>query len=263
MYNVKAYAKINIFLDILGKRPDGYHELITVMHKIKLHDNLYFKIMKRKSDDKINNIHLSSNKSYLPNDERNLCYKAIKYFKTNFNIEDEIYLNIYKKIPTSAGMGGGSSDFYSTIDFLNKYYKLKLTQKELIDISNKFGSDIAFFSYGGTCLCEGRGEIITPLKTLSHFNVYTKTPNVKVSTKEIFSSFDMKLKPDYKKQTSILLDSIKHNKLDEIYKNAFNVLELVTIKKHPIIKKIKNFNYSQGAKLSLMSGSGPTVFSIY
>ena len=263
MYCVKAYAKINIFLDILGKRADGYHEVKTVMHKIKLHDLLYFTITKRKSDDKINNIHLTSNKSYLPNDERNLCYKAIKYIKQNFNIDDEIYLNINKNIPTSAGLGGGSSDFFSTLSFLNYHYKLKLNNKELLNICNKYGSDMAFFLYGGTCLCEGRGEIITPLKPLQKFRVYTKTPRISVSTKEIFNSFNMNMKPDYTKETTNILNAINNNNFEVIYKNAFNVLELVTIKKHPIIKKIKDFNYSQGAKLSLMSGSGPTVFSIY
>ena len=262
MYKIKSPAKINIFLDVLYKRPDGYHEIRSVMQKIKLHDNLIFDIKKQSKDDYTNNIFLSSNLSYLPLNENNLCFKAIKYFKQHFNIKDDIYLHIEKYVPMAAGLGGGSSNFYYTIDFLNNYYKLNLSKPELVNISNQYGSDIAFFSEDSACLCEGRGEILTPLGHIDSSSIITFTPNIQVSTKEIYEAYDSIENINHDTQSKIIIDAIKNNEFHKVYNLCFNSLEDVTIKKYPIIQDIKNDFYKNGAKISLMSGSGPTVFYI-
>ena len=260
---IDSPAKINLFLDVQKKRNDGYHEIKTIMQKINLYDSLFFDIKKQTTDDYLHNIKITSNKIYLPNNNKNLCYKAISYFKKEFNIRDDIHLNIFKRIPISAGLGGGSSNFFYTIKFLNEYYKLKLSNDDLISISNMYGSDIAFFSKDVPCLCEGRGEILTEIPYNVNLNIKIKTPNIKVSTKEIFELYDNYIIEDHSKNIENILDGLKSGNMLKIVSNCFNSLEIVTIKKHKIIQKIKNENLKNGALLSLMSGSGPSVFSIY
>lgn len=262
---INSYAKINLFLDVLKKRDDGYHEIKSVMQKIDLHDTLIFFVNKQSSDNPRDGITITTNKKYLPTDENNLCYKAILYFKNNFNIKDDIKLYIIKRIPISAGLGGGSSNFFATINFLNNKYKLKLSKNDLINISNLYGSDIAFFSSDVPCLCEGRGEILTPLPYFNFkLNIKIETPNIRVSTKDIYTEFDnYKNLENNEKKINNILSGIKNKNLNQIYDNCFNVLENITIKKHPEILDIKNKNINNGAKCSLMSGSGPSVFSIY
>ena len=263
IYKIDSPAKINLFLDVQKKREDGYHEIKTVMQKIDLHDSLFFNIKKQKTDNYLKNIKITSNKPYLPVNNKNLCYMAISYFKKEFNIRDEIHLNIVKRIPISAGLGGGSSNFYYTIKFLNDFYKLKLSTDDLIKISNLFGSDIAFFSKKFPCLCEGRGEILTEIPYNIKFNIKVITPQIKVSTKKIFELFDESLIIDHKKNITNILNGLKLGNIKLVVDNCFNSLEAITIKKHKIIQKIKETNMKNGAMLSLMSGSGPSVFSIY
>ena len=263
MIKVNAYAKVNLFLDVQKKRADGYHEIKSVMQKINLFDTLDFTIKPQSTDDCINNIYLSSNLKYLPNDENNLCFKAIKYFKTNFNIKDDIYLHINKSIPVSGGLAGGSSDCYECIRFMNDYYNLRLDISELRNIANQYGSDISFFSCEKTALCEGRGEIITELKPLRNINIKIDAIDIKVSTKEIYDLYDKETIINHDAQISNILDAINKNDIPKLCNNCFNSLELVTAKLHPIINEIKQKKVQNGALLSMMSGSGPTVFSIY
>ena len=263
MLKRKAYAKVNLFLDVQRKRPDGYHEIKTVMQKIDLFDELEFSIKPQSTDDYLNNIFLSSNLKYLPNDENNLCFKAIKFFKQQFNIKDDIHLHLNKKIPVSGGLAGGSSDCYECISFMNDYYNLKLDIKELQSIANQYGSDISFFSCEKTALCEGRGEIITELKPLNNLKIKIDTIDIRVSTKEIYDLYDKEILINHDANISNVLDAIKNEDMKKLYDNCFNSLELVTTKLHPIINSIKQRNIKNGALLSMMSGSGPTVFSIY
>ena len=261
MFKIFSPAKINLCLDVLYKRNDGYHEIKTIMQKIKIGDYLYFDITKNFQDDNYkNNIKITSNNINLPIDENNLCYKAILYLKKNYNINDFISLHIEKNIPIAAGLGGGSSNFYYCIDFLNKFYNLKLSKKEIVDICNQYGSDIAFFSMDCACLCEGRGEILTPLNNLDFLNINIETPHIYVSTKEIFNEYDNIEHIDHKNDIQYIIDNIKSNNIDRIYDRCFNALEDVTIKKYPIINSIKQKYINK--KLALMSGSGPTVFYI-
>ena len=263
MIKINAYAKVNLFLDVKQKRQDGYHEIKSVMQKINLFDVLDFTIKEKSTDDCINNIYLSSNLKYLPNDENNLCFKAIKYFKTNFNIKDDIYLHLDKRIPVSGGLAGGSSDCYECIRFMNEYYNLKLDIKELQSIANQYGSDISFFSCQKTALCEGRGEIITELKPLTNINIKIDPIDLRVSTKEIYDLYDKEEIINHDTQISNILDAINKSDINMLCDNCFNSLEIVTTKLHPIINTIKQRNIDNGALFSMMSGSGPTVFSIY
>lgn len=263
MIKVKAYAKVNLFLDVQKKRSDGYHEIKTVMQKIDLYDELSFNVKNESTDDCINNIFLSSNLKYLPNDENNLCYKAIKYFKSNFNIKNDIYLHLDKHIPVSGGLAGGSSDCYECIRFMNDYFKLRLDKKELQNIANQYGSDISFFSCEKTALCEGRGEIITELTPLNNLKVKIDPIDIKVSTKDIYNLYDKESLVNNDTKISNVLDAINNNDINKLCSNCFNSLEVVTTRLHPIINNIKRKNINNGAKLSMMSGSGPTVFSIY
>lgn len=263
MIKRKAYAKVNLFLDVQGKRSDGYHEIKTVMQKIDLFDELEFSIKPQSTDDYLNNIFLSSNLKYLPNDENNLCFKAINFFKQHFNIKDDIYLHLIKNIPVSGGLAGGSSDCYECIRFMNDYYDLKLDIKELQNIANQYGSDISFFSCEKTALCEGRGEIITELKPLNNLKIKIDTIDIRVSTKEIYDLYDKEILINHDANISNVLDAINESNIKKLCDNCFNSLELVTTKLHPVINSIKQRNIKNGALLSMMSGSGPTVFSIY
>lgn len=263
MIKRKAYAKVNLFLDVQKKRSDGYHEIKTIMQKINLYDELDFSIKAQSSDDYLNNIFLSSNLKYLPNNENNLCFKAIKYFKHQFNIKDDIYLHLNKKIPVSGGLAGGSSDCYECIRFINEYYNLKLDIKELQNIANQYGSDISFFSCKKTALCEGRGEIITELKSLDNLRIKIDTIDLRVSTKEVYDLYDRETIINHDLEMSNVIDAINKNDIHKLCDNCFNSLEIITTKLHPIINRIKQKNLNNGALLSMMSGSGPTVFSIY
>lgn len=281
---IKAPAKINLCLRVNGLREDGYHDLSMIMQTISLFDTLEFEIIKEneirfdffdkfKSKKPYNNktfsqINLKCNYSYIPTDERNLVYKIVKFIFDKYNIRDRIFIYLKKMIPTSGGLGGGSSDAASTLLFLNRHYKLKLNIDELIDISAMFGSDIPYFIHKKECLCEGRGEIITELKSFNNYYILIATPNVRVSTKEIFSKVDNFSIPDSRKDLENIafnncLDAINNRDLKLLSNNLFNNLEIVTESMFSDVTLFKDKMVKMGALASLMSGSGPTVFGIF
>lgn len=281
---IKAPAKINLCLRVNGLREDGYHDLSMIMQTISLFDTLEFEIIKEneirfdffdkfKSKKLYNNktfsqINLKCNYSYIPTDERNLVYKIVKFIFDKYNIRDRIFIYLKKMIPTSGGLGGGSSDAASTLLFLNRHYKLKLNIDELIDISAMFGSDIPYFIHKKECLCEGRGEIITELKSFNNYYILIATPNVRVSTKEIFSKVDNFSIPDSRKDLENIafnncLDAINDRDLKLLSNNLFNNLEIVTESMFSDVTLFKDKMVKMGALASLMSGSGPTVFGIF
>ena len=281
---IKAPAKINLCLRVNGLREDGYHDLSMIMQTISLFDTLEFEIIKEneirfdffdkfKSKKLYNNktlsqINLKCNYSYIPTDERNLVYKIVKFIFDKYNIRDRIFIYLKKMIPTSGGLGGGSSDAASTLLFLNRHYKLKLNIDELIDISAMFGSDIPYFIHKKECLCEGRGEIITELKSFNNYYILIATPNVRVSTKEIFSKVDNFSIPDSRKDLENIafnncLDAINNRDLKLLSNNLFNNLEIVTESMFSDVTLFKDKMVKMGALASLMSGSGPTVFGIF
>ena len=301
---IKAPAKINLCLKVNSKRDDGYHDLTMVMQQISLFDTIEFEIINENEFDlfkllhnfdmpiklpEINKLDLKflnkfSNKkfdyntnkqisikcnfNYLPTDERNLIYKVVDYIYKKYNIKDKIYIYLNKMIPTSGGLGGGSSDAASMLLFLNKHYKLGLSINELSDIAATFGSDIPFFIHKKICICEGRGEIIRELKPFNNYYILLATPNVRVSTKEIYNRFDDCLITDNQsviKDENInkLLEAIHNKNIKKMSDNIFNDLEMVT---EPMFEKVAIFKrriLELGAINSLMSGSGPTVFGIF
>ena len=215
-----------------------------------------------------NQINLKSNYSYIPTDERNLIYKVVKYIYDRYNIKDKIFINLKKMIPTSGGLGGGSSDAASMLMFLNRYYKLNLCVDELNDIAASFGSDIPFFIYKKLSICEGRGEIVTKLNSFNSYHILIATPNVRVSTKEIFSKIDNFEIPDSRRELEDVafnncIDAIDKKNLEKLSKNLFNDLEIVTESMFYDITIFKEKMLKMGALASLMSGSGPTVFGIF
>lgn len=252
---VKAYAKINLSLDVTGKRSDGYHLLSTIMQTIDLYDIITI--------SKINNgIWLSCNKKYMPLDNRNLAYKAAKLFIDTYNIKDGIKIDIEKHIPVSAGLGGGSTDAAAVLRAMRSMYKLGISDNELKKLALKVGTDVVYCISGGTALCEGIGEKvkkITPFK--NHILVLVK-PSFGVSSKDIYNNLDLN-KINRHPNTMLLMKAIRNDDLKELGKNMRNVLENVTLKKHFVLKQIKKESITLGALGALMSGSGPTIFALF
>lgn len=283
---IKAPAKINLCLSVNGKRNDGYHNLMMIMQPISLYDTIELSIIREKDFDKIeklynkknnyksnfnyyynttNQIVLKSNYSFIPTDDNNLIVKITKYFFEKYNIKDKIFIYLKKLIPTCGGLGGGSSDAASMLLFLNDFYGTNLSIQELNDISIKFGSDIPFFLYKKECICEGRGEIITELNSFKDYYVLIATPDIRVSTKDIFDKIDSVNLDNHMNTQSFenCVDAIKNKNLNKLCSNIFNDLESVTISMYNDISILKEILLNNGALSTLMSGSGPTVFGIF
>ncbi|ACD25087.1 4-(cytidine 5'-diphospho)-2-C-methyl-D-erythritol kinase [Clostridium botulinum] len=253
--NIKAYAKINISLDVIGKREDGYHLLKMIMQNIDLYDIVQV--------EKIpNGIKLKCNKPYVPTDERNLAYKAAKLFKETYDIKSGIYINIEKNIPVSAGLAGGSTDAAAVLKIMNKMFNINVPQSELMDLGLKLGADVPYCICGGTALCEGIGEKVTKLKPFTDKILVVVKPPFGVSTKEVYKAFDLS-KVIFHPKTNELISNIEKNNIDFIANNMKNLLENVTLGRYKIISTIKEEINTCGALGSMMSGSGPTVFGFF
>ncbi|MBZ9690269.1 4-(cytidine 5'-diphospho)-2-C-methyl-D-erythritol kinase [Clostridium sp. M14] len=253
--NIKAYAKINISLDVIGKREDGYHLLKMIMQNIDLYDIVQV--------EKIpNGIKLKCNKPYVPTDERNLAYKAAKLFKETYNIKSGIYINIEKNIPVSAGLAGGSTDAAAVLKIMNKMFNINVPQSELMNLGLKLGADIPYCICGGTALCEGIGEKVTKLKPFRDKILVVVKPPFGVSTKEVYKAFDLS-KVIFHPKTNELISNIEKNNINFIVNNMKNLLENVTLGRYKIISTIKEEINTCGALGSMMSGSGPTVFGFF
>ncbi|ACD53283.1 UNVERIFIED_ORG: 4-diphosphocytidyl-2C-methyl-D-erythritol kinase [Clostridium botulinum] len=253
--DIKAYAKINISLDVIGKRDDGYHLLKMIMQNIDLYDIVQV--------EKIpNGIKLKCNKPYVPTDERNLAYKAAKLFKETYNIKSGIYINIEKNIPVSAGLAGGSTDAAAVLKIMNKMFNINVTQSELMNLGLKLGADVPYCICGGTALCEGIGEKVTKLKPFRDKILVVVKPPFGVSTKEVYKAFDLS-KVIFHPKTNELISNIEKNNIEFISNNMKNLLENVTLGRYKIISTIKEEINICGALGSMMSGSGPTVFGFF
>ncbi|MDR5587738.1 MULTISPECIES: 4-(cytidine 5'-diphospho)-2-C-methyl-D-erythritol kinase [Clostridium] len=253
--NIKAYAKINISLDVIGKREDGYHLLKMIMQNIDLYDIVQV--------EKIpSGISLKCNKSYVPTDERNLAYKAANLFKETYNIKSGICINIEKNIPVSAGLAGGSTDAAAVLKIMNKMFNINASQQELMNLGLNLGADVPYCICGGTALCEGIGEKVTKLKPFRNKILVVVKPPFGVSTKEVYKAFDLS-KVIFHPKTNELISNIKKNNIDFIANNMKNLLENVTLGRYKIISTIKEEINTCGALGSMMSGSGPTVFGFF
>ena len=251
----KAYAKINISLDVIGKREDGYHLLSMIMQNIELYDEI--EIEKIESG-----IVITCNKAFIPTDERNLAYKAAKLFLETYNIKSGVSINIVKNIPVAAGLAGGSADCATVLKMLNDMFNINASEEELMKLGGTLGADVPYCINGGTALCEGIGEKITPIKPFKNQIVLLVKPPFGVSTKDVYKAFDLskvKIHPD----TEDLIKKIENDDLNYVASNMKNLLENVTVRKHKVLYKLKEYLVRNGAVGSMMSGSGPTVFAFF
>jgi len=250
---VLGYGKINLTLDILGKREDGYHEVEMVMQSIALADSLTI--------EKKDSISISSNHQEVPIDKSNLVYKVAEALKKHTGYTGGAHFHIEKRIPVAAGLAGGSTNAASALKGLNRLWELGLAEKELREIGAKLGADIPFCLLGGTAIARGKGEKLTLLNDVPPLDLVLVKPPIGVSTKEVYGNF--KCEEVIKNPaTSKMKKAIKEGDIVGITENVGNVLEAVTLKMHPEIKKIKEKLLAAGARTALMSGSGPTVFAI-
>ncbi|WP_097026609.1 4-(cytidine 5'-diphospho)-2-C-methyl-D-erythritol kinase [Clostridium peptidivorans] len=251
---LKAYGKINLFLDVIGKRVDGYHNLKMIMQTINLWDEVDIE----KTDE---GIELTCDNVNLPTDKRNIAYKAAELFINTYNINSGVKIKIKKNIPIEAGLAGGSTDGAAVIKILNVIFNKNLSEEEMIGLGKKIGADVPFCIVGGTAKCEGIGEVIKPLKPLRNCILVLIKPNFGVSTKEVFNKIDNKsyIHPRIDK----ILKGIDEGDLTQIGSNLNNVLEQVTIEQNPVIGDIKKMIKANGSLGTLMSGSGPTVYGIF
>ena len=263
---IKAYAKINLGLDITGKRPDGYHELRTIMQQIDLYDEikLYAEAEIGGSNDK-GQILVSCNDTMVPTDERNLAYKAARLLFDEFDITDSILIEINKNIPVSAGLAGGSTDAAAVLKGVNEYFGLGLSQEELINRGVQLGADVPFCIMGGTAYAGGIGEELIPLEAPGDFIVLTAVPDTRVSTKWAYGAYDEAESKGNIRHPDIdhLKAAIEMEDFGCIPEFLGNVLEYATIPEYPIITKVKNTMMQNGAAAALMSGSGPSVYGLF
>lgn len=253
---LKARAKINLGLDVVRRREDGYHEVRMVMQMLKLYDQI--DIEKTETPG----IRLTCNLSFLPTDERNIAYKAAKVMMEQFDIKQGVCIRIEKHIPVAAGMAGGSTDCAAVLYGMNKLFDLQLSQKKLREIGVKLGADVPYCLMRRTTLSEGIGEILTPVAPLPDCPILIAKPSISVSTRYVYEHLKLNeetLHPD----VDGIVSALKAKDLYGVTDRLGNVLETVTIPEHPVIADIKQQMMQSGAVNALMSGSGPTVFGIF
>ncbi|EJD8482154.1 4-(cytidine 5'-diphospho)-2-C-methyl-D-erythritol kinase [Staphylococcus pseudintermedius] len=247
-----APAKINLTLDTLYKRDDGYHEVEMIMTTIDLSDRLSFE---KRNDSRIV---LKVDETFIPSDDRNLAYRAALLMKETYQIKQGVTITLEKNIPVAAGLAGGSSDAAATMRGMNRLFELNRSLDELSELSAAIGSDVPFCVYGTTALCKGRGEILDILpKTPSAWVIVAK-PQAGLSTPEIYGGLD--LSQPFPVHTEQCLKAIEENDYDALCKSLSNRLEPVSMQLQPEIAKIKTNMLNNGADGALMSGSGPTVY---
>lgn len=253
---LKSYGKINLGLDVLRRREDGYHEVRMIMQTVGLYDVL---TMKKRKDDKIK---MTCNLSFLPTDERNLVYKAVKLIKDKYHIKDGVEIKLSKRIPVAAGMAGGSSNCAAALKGMNQLFELGLSIEELCEIGVTLGADVPYCIWGGTALSEGIGEKLSRVDAMPDCYILIAKPGISVSTAFVYKNLNLQ---ELKKHPDIdgMLTCLKEKNLKGICDRLENVLETVTIKEYPIIEKVKKHLIDQGAMGALMSGSGPTIFAIF
>ena len=253
---LKAKAKINLGLDVVRKREDGYHEVRMIMQMI----NLYDKITLRKKTE--SGITVTANLSYLPVNEDNLVYRAAKLLMDEFQVDGGLEIELQKYIPVAAGMAGGSTDAAAVMVGVNRIFQLGLNKKQLMERGVKIGADVPFCIMRGTALAEGIGEELTPLPAMPHCSLVIAKPKIHVSTKFVYGNLkvgELTEHPDIDGQ----VQALRENNLEQLVTRMGNVLETVTIPAYPVIDEIKHTMMKYGAMGAMMSGSGPTVFGIF
>lgn len=253
---LKALGKINLGLDVLGRRPNSYHDVRMVMQTVYLYDQ----ILLEKTDKE--GISLKTNLFYLPVNENNLAYRAAKMLIDEFAIKEGVHISLEKHIPVAAGMAGGSSNAAAVLYGMNRLFHLGLTDQELMERGVKLGADVPYCIMRGTVLAEGIGEELTPLPAMPKCHVLLAKPPVSVSTQKVYEKLDAQEVTKHPDIDGILL-GLQTGDLKKITSSMGNVLENVTITEYPQIERIKDVMKEEGALNAMMSGSGPTVFGIY
>ncbi len=253
---LRAMAKINLALDVLGKRPDGYHDVRMIMQTISMYDALDIQIKKEPG------IELSTNLPYVPADSRNLAYKAADLLMQEFDIKEGLQIHLEKFIPVSAGMAGGSSDAAAVLVGVNNLFRLGLSKQELMKRGSTLGADIPYCVMRGTALAEGIGEKLTPLPSVPECFVLVGKPSVSVSTKAAYESLRLDA-IDRRPDIDGMIESLKTGDLSGITSRMQNVFQPGISEAHPVIGDIIKLMEDNGAMKAIMSGSGPSVFGIY
>lgn len=248
-----SYGKINLALDVLYKRDDGYHEINTIMQEIDLADKLTF-------TEKPKGITIECNNKSLPRGPSNLVYKAWESLKNLTGIDKGIHIKIDKKIPLAAGLAGGSSNCATTLKVLNQMWDLRLSQEELMDIGKKLGADIPFCIMGGTAKAEGIGEKLTKIKPFKDKLILIGNPGIEVSSKHAYEKLKFKEERIHIDQ---IITCMNNEDLSCVGESIKNIMEEPIISENPIILAIKESMIKNGALGALMSGSGPTVFGLF
>lgn len=255
---LRAYAKINISLDVCGKRQDGYHLLRSVFQGISLYDDI--RVIQKEEGE---GIEILCNLPYIPTDERNIVHKvATAFFQAAKIPSYSIAIELKKTIPSGAGLGGGSADGAAVFSALCRLYGVFFTREQATAILAPLGADIPFFLYSGTMLAEGIGEILSPLPPLPDCFIVLAKPRAGANTKQIFTALAERGIPAHP-DTDLVIEGLAQGDLKKIAQGADNVLENVTIPLCPPVGKLKEAMAKQGALLSLMTGSGSTVFGIF
>ncbi len=250
---LKAYGKINLGLDVIRKRPDGYHDLDMIMQMVDVYDDIVI------TKNKTGKIEVKTDTAVLSNGKDNLAYMAAKMLMDEFDIKEGLTMNLEKFIPVAAGMAGGSA---TTLMGINQLFELGLSKEELMERGVKLGADVPYCVLGGTAIARGIGEVLTPLPAPADCHVIIAKPPVSVSTAYVYGHIkplEITKKPDIE----AMAQSIKDGDLKKMASLIYNVMEDVTVGEYPIISEIKHVMLDNGALNSIMSGSGPTVFGLF
>ncbi len=255
MISLKAHAKINLSLDVLGKRDDGYHTLQMIMQTIQLHDTI--------SIHKIPaGVEIMCEAPYVPNNSSNIACKAAQAMIDKYDLKAGVRVEVSKRIPVAAGLAGGSTDAAAVLKGINSLFELGIEQTELMELGKTIGADVPYCIMGGTALAEGIGEKLTPLPAAGNIPLVLVKPRIGVSTAWVYKNFKLekvKERPD----TQMLISALDSRNTKTLAANMKNVLESVTREKYPVIDSIKSELIKLGALGSMMSGSGPTVFGVF
>lgn len=252
---VKGYAKVNLTLDVLSKRPDGYHDISTIMRTVDIYDNLEISL----TDE---GIELSTSLDFLPTDEKNIAYRAAQAIFSETGIQKGAKIHITKNIPCGAGMGGGSADGAAVLVLLNKLLGSPVSTKRLLEIGAKIGADVPFCIMCGTYLAEGIGEVLSEVPANGKIPVVVVKPEVSISTPLMYKKLDEReilKRPDTKGMINVL----EKGNTEKIAELLYNVMEEAAIEEHPIISEIKESLIKKGAINAIMTGSGSAVFGIF
>ena len=253
---LKAYGKINLGLDVIRKRPDGYHDLDMIMQMVDVYDDV---IIEKKAGEEIV---VKADAAVLSNGKDNLAYMAAKMLFDEFGIKSGVEITIHKRIPIAGGMAGGSSDCATTLIGINEMFNLGLSKQQLMERGVKLGADVPYCVLGGTAIARGIGEVLTPLPTPPQCHVIIAKPPISVSTAYVYGHIrpdEITKRPDIEQMTL----AIKEQDLNKLSDLLYNVMEEVTVSEYPVIEELKSIMLENGALNSIMSGSGPTVFGLF